>query len=98
MNVVRLAALVRQLQGAVGGRKFRAGTASLSWSASTTAGVTVTHGLGETPTVVLLTVHGTPSALVTAHPHTIGATTFAIQGVHAGVVTETRTVSWLALA
>jgi hypothetical protein len=46
-NVIDTAfTLIRQLQGAIGGKTIRSGTETLTFSASTDSGaVTVTHGL-----------------------------------------------------
>ena len=58
--------------------------------------VTVTHGMGATPTVVLVTPTGTTPWIVSVH--TIGATTFKVRfydAAGAAVTTTAVTATWL---
>ena len=45
----RLGSLVRQLQGALGGKSLNTGTGSVAFSAASSANVTVAHGLPGIP-------------------------------------------------
>ena len=76
------------------------GSNSVAFTASQTSAVkTVTHGLGTTPTAVLLTANGTGGpTLVVMQAFSIGATTFQMQGSFvSGTGTATVTVGWLAI-
>jgi hypothetical protein len=93
----RLAVLIRQLQGALGGLSIRSGSATLQFTASATANVTVTHGLTDTPTSVVATVDVSGTANhIHAEVFSVGATTFRIQGFATASITDTHTVYWIA--
>lgn len=54
--------LTRQLQGRSGGRKWRSGTATLTWAGTTdSATVSVPHGLGKVPASVTATSKDAPA-------------------------------------
>jgi hypothetical protein len=96
----RQGSLIRQLQGALGGRSFTFGTATLTFTASTnSAGITVTHGLGKTPIGVLATGQMAPAFgnIVTPNPTAIGATTFGLSGEVKTAFTGSIPVFWMAV-
>ena len=69
---------------------------TISTSTDGSGDVTVTHGMGTTPTVVLVTPTGTTAWICTVH--TIGATTFKVRffdAAGAAVTTTAVTASWL---
>lgn len=75
----RQGSLIRQLQGALGGKARRSGTAVLTWpgGSQVTNAPTVTHGLRRTPTEVVVSVQSTP---VDAYAWTngLGSATFGV--------------------
>lgn len=93
----RLGALIRQLQGALGGKTIRGGQAACVFTASAVSAVAVVaHGLGTTPTEVTfgaldLNVDGV--ALVG-----LDATNLSIQARYTGAVSGTATIMWHASA
>ena len=69
---------------------------AISTSTDGSGDVTVTHGMGTTPTVVLVTPTGTTAWICTVH--TIGATTFKVRffdAAGAAVTSTAVTASWL---
>lgn len=73
------------------------GTASISFSASTTSTTaTVTHGLGSTPTSIVATISGTPQVVVVSSS-AAGSTTFQLSGVSASSITATIALDWVAV-
>lgn len=84
---------------AVGNLGIKYGSTSVTTSGTTgQGGTTVTHGLGGTPSVVMLTESGTNSFNPITYTSSIGATTFNAnvqQG--AGPSVFTYTVQWLAI-
>lgn len=94
---------IAQAMPGFGGKsvEIRYGTTVLTWTASTTsAGATVSHGLGKTPQIVVATVgaYGSSNA---AHAQVggFGATTFNLQGqITAGAaLTGTLPCYWIAI-
>ena len=69
---------------------------AISTSTDGSGDVTVTHGMGTTPTAVLVTPTGTTAWIVSVH--TIGATTFKVRfydAAGAAVTTTAVTATWL---
>ena len=69
---------------------------AISTSTDGSGDVTVTHGMGTTPTAVLVTPTGTTPWIVSVH--TIGATTFKVRfydAAGAAVTTTAVTATWL---
>lgn len=93
----RLGSLIRQLQGALGGKAFVGGNASISFSAASSSSVTVTHGLGTTPTVVMAVASGN-SSNVNCAVGAVGATTFTLKAQYLDGVSRTTSepAYWLA--
>jgi hypothetical protein len=89
--------LIRQLQGAVGGRSFRDGQNTVTFTAaSNSAAKTVTHGLGRIPTQVQ--ANGLSGANgVFYEVIAITSTTFDVIGWHpAGAISATYGFGWFA--
>ena len=95
----RLGALIRQLQGALGGKAYASGSVTLSWSASTTSGDgVVAHGLPTTPTSVQVTPRSIPfSGTITVKCRARDATNITINGEASSSSTGNVTVDWLAI-
>jgi hypothetical protein len=54
-DIGRLGSLIRQLQGALGGRTVRGGAGTVTFPGASVSNVaTVTHGLGRTPAQVFI--------------------------------------------
>lgn len=93
----RVGSLIRQLQGALGGKTWRSGQASCVFSGGATSAVaTVPHGLGATPSTVTfgafdLNVDGI--ALVG-----LDDTNLQIQARYATGIAGTATIMWHATA
>jgi len=84
----------------VAGRKIARGTTLLTWTAATGSGiVTVTHGLGTTPTEILATLNCVAVAnRGYAAVGNIGATTFQIAGeLTNGAATGSLNAHWVAI-
>jgi hypothetical protein len=78
----------------------RFGTVTLSWSAATVAtNVTVPHGLGRLPVVVLATGKDAPATgeVPTCNPNTWTATTFGLNAETKNSWTGSVVVSWIAI-
>lgn len=97
----RLATLVRQLQGALGGKTRVSGQATATWAAGAAAAgtVTVTHGLGATPEYVAahsISTGGPYNVLV--QPINVGATTFQLVAAFSNGATwaagGSHTIAW----
>ena len=85
-EIKRLASLIRQLQGALGGKTIRIGTQTLTWAGAvaTSDFPTVTHGLSTTPTVLATFPMGFLSAggkFAAVTPSSIGVATFVVQAI-----------------
>lgn len=92
-DIARLATLVRQLQGALGGMAVVAGTTTCTFTASTVSDtVTVTHGIGRVPTVTT----GSTNSNVKWAVFNKTATTFDILGRADSSVTQAIDVNWIA--
>lgn len=93
----RLWSLIRQLQGAMGGKSERSGSSTLTFTASNLSDVpTITHGLGFEPTEVFVST----SSRVVHAGYVAGSaddTTFQVAGYHLTLATPTTTatVYWL---
>jgi hypothetical protein len=83
---------------AAGVRKIAFGVGSMSFSASSSASKTITHGLGTTPTVVLVTGK-TGSFQMLFNADTYGSTTFRAWGywTPGSTVTTTQEFAWIAI-
>jgi hypothetical protein len=78
-------------------RKIAFGTTSLTWTAAAQSAVrTVTHGLGVTPLVVLLTFK-TSGVVITPHHQNETTTTFDAFGNATAAITATVNLDWLAI-
>lgn len=94
----RLWSLIRQVQGALGGRTVRSGSTTITFTASNLSDVpTVTHDLGGTPSEVIVS---TNSRVIHAASvsGSIDATSFQVAGYHLTLATPTTTctVYWVA--
>jgi hypothetical protein len=95
--IAQIQTLIRQLQGALGGKSFRSGTAGCVFTASAvSATATVAHGLPRSPSSVTfgafdLNVDGI--SLVS-----VDATNIVIQARYAASVTGTAFIMWHATA
>lgn len=97
-NFQRLNALVPDTGGQTVGIRF--GTSSIGFTASTdSADTVISHGLGTTPVVVLVSVHTAPTFATVAalNAHSYGATTFTVNGRVASAATATVPIVWLAI-
>lgn len=77
-----LRVLIRQLQGAVGGKRLKFGTATLTWPGGTSLSntLTVPHGLGGAPSEVLATMKVAASGQVWAvHAGAYTSSSFDLQ-------------------
>lgn len=93
----RLASLIRQLQGALGGQNVRAGRVTVTFTASTTSNsVVVQHGVGRLPRV---TFGATGSAGLNAKPSitAIDATSFTVQAKYDSSVSGDVGFDWHAI-
>lgn len=91
--------LIRQLQGAVGGKSFRSGTAVLSFTASTNSAVVgVQHDLGAVPRVVVASSFGAPAFGKIPNCDTFSVTdsAFSLTGELKVAHTGDITVAWIA--
>lgn len=93
-----LRVLIRQLQGALGGRRLKMGSTTLTWTLSQVSGAaTITHGLGEQPALVVATVMAVGSGQNAFVQYgNVTATTFQLTGWSPGVFSGTLGVSWVA--
>lgn len=93
-----LGVLVRQLQGALGGRALAAGQSTVSFSAaSVSASKVVTHGLGSMPTFAACVPNNNTGIAYSVVART--ATTITVQGwtTAGGSITSTPTFDWLVI-
>jgi hypothetical protein len=81
----------------LGTRVVRGGTTA-TWAAAVASGVvTVTHGLGATPTAVVATFNAIGSGVhAWAEVGTVTSTTFQVQGVSNAAITATLGFYWVA--
>jgi hypothetical protein len=92
-----------RLLGLLGFNKLRKGNGTLTWAggSATTGSTTVTHGLGTTPSEVLVTANNPPVA-VAVFTGTPGATTFTVAATTTDGSTPAAatafTFSWVAFA
>lgn len=79
-------------------KKFASGVVKVEFKSSTSAtGVKVTHGLGATPTSVVVTQMGTELGALFARSEAAGETTFTVSGYSPfGAVNGTATFAWQA--
>lgn len=94
----RLQSLVVDTGGQSVGIRFA--QATLSFAASTNSGtITVSHGLGRTPIVVVATAHNAPAFgnVPTCHAATFTSTTFQMNGEVKTAFTGDVAVSWVAI-
>jgi len=99
-DIQRAFTLIRQLQGALDGKTIRVGTGTLVFTASTdSADATITHGLGTMPTTVLACAASAPNFtdIPSFNAHTLGATTFLMNGRKAAASTVNVTFYWLVI-
>ena len=96
----RLGALIRQLQGALGGKSYTSGSLTLTWSSSTTSGDGVAaHGLPATPTSVLVAPRSIPfSGTITVKCRARDATNITINGEASSSSSGSVVVDWFAVA
>lgn len=97
----RLGSLIRQLQGALGGKTIKVGTDTVTFTAATnSAAKTVTHGLGTTPVAITAFGIGDTGVLGIFYDciNTPGSTSFDIVGYRpAGAISGTKTFTWIAI-
>lgn len=99
MTDERLATLIRQLQGMLGGKSVRSGQSTLTFTAAVTSNtVSVTHGLRKVPTEVVATSFNAPAFgnIPTCNAFGYGATSFSLNGEVKTAFTGTVVVSWIA--
>jgi hypothetical protein len=88
---------VLQLASTGTARKVNGGTSSFSFTASaTSAVVTITHGLGTTPSLVILTCQNI-GTLLSPFYGTFTSTNFPAVAMAASAITATVPFSWLAI-
>lgn len=99
-----MAILIRQLQGALGGRRLMFGAGTWTWpgGAALSNTVAVTHGLGATPLFVFVCGAQAQGQVVAGDAFTYGATTFSTHGEFVGgflpALNATSGFVWLAVA
>lgn len=98
----RLAVLVRQLQGALGGKQIRVGMDTLTWTASmdSNAPKVITHGLDHAPTIVAVFNADTTGSYAGIASYTTDipdATTFRVYGRTPVALTGSKGIYWLAI-
>jgi len=87
--------IVLQLASTGTTRKISFGTASVTFSASTSSAIaTITHGLGATPALVIATPAGSNMWLSYSN---LTGTTFDIQGFRDTLTTGTPPFGWIAI-
>jgi hypothetical protein len=92
---VDLGPLIRQLQGALGGRTIRAGVTTASFTASAlSTDMSVDHGLPTTPIAVVVSSQDR-QAKAGAFGYT--STQFTLRAKYDSVITGTIDVAWIAI-
>lgn len=90
--------LIRQLQNGVGGLRLRAGVESIGTTASVFGSATVTHGLDDTPLVVVATAAGTTGVVnVTVSNFTASSFDAHVRYTDDVARTTSQDVYWLAI-
>lgn len=102
LDIDRNLQMLAKLTIDAGGRSvgLRFGTVTLTWTANTASGsVSVAHGLGKTPVVVLAT--GKDAAVFgqipSCNPNSYTATTFTMSAETKNSWTGTMTLCWVAI-
>jgi hypothetical protein len=99
----RQASLIRQLQGALGGKVIAVGASTVTWGGVfTNSGVTtVTHSLGRTPVIVgawCSDATATEFFFCSAATSTFTTTQFGVRGhARAVPIAQTNTITWIAI-
>lgn len=103
-TITQIQALIRQLQGALGGRAITVGTVTFTFTASaTSASVTVPHKLVRVPIAVIVAdwwLPGTATGSSVVRRDTLTATTFDCRGQSDsafGAFSGSVTTGWVAI-
>jgi hypothetical protein len=96
-DLARAFSLIRQLQGALNGKTFRAGAFSGTTNGSGEVVITVPHGMSNIPTAVLLTTNSSSGVQITARAINVGATTFDAYVVRSAAAAISVGGYWVAI-
>lgn len=79
-------------------RKLAFGSVTITFSANTNASTTVTHGLGTTPVIAVMTLAQSPgSSMVTPWVTSLGASTFVAEATLSAAATGGVLFYWVAI-